>query len=83
MDIVMTGLLLHPAYWVLRFAFATQQRIMLLAYWGAILGLGLPIMDLLSRKTRLQTILVRKVQSNLLPLTHCSWLTGRALSEVI
>lgn len=58
----MAGLLLHPAFWVLRFALATQSRVALLGFWVIVLAIGLPCMDWLSRRTRLQTILVRKVK---------------------
>ena len=50
-----------PATWVLSFALATRRRVALLGYWGLLLAGTLPCMDWVSRRSGMQTILVRKV----------------------
>lgn len=55
------ALAIQPAAWVLRVAFASSQRLWLLAYWAGSLALALPCMDWVSRSSGLSTIIVRKV----------------------
>lgn len=50
-----------PALWALRFAFARWRRIALLGYWVGLLVAALPLMDWVSRRRKVPTIIVRKV----------------------
>ena len=53
----------QPALWALSFAFARWRRIALLGYWVALLAAALPLMDWVSRRRKVPTIIVRKVCS--------------------
>ena len=53
----------RPALWALAFAFARWRRIALLGYWVALLAAALPLMDWVSRRRKVPTIIVRKVCS--------------------
>ena len=53
----------RPALWALSFAFARWRRIALLGYWVALLAAALPLMDWVSRRRKVPTIIVRKVWS--------------------
>lgn len=53
----------RPALWALGFAFARWRRIALLAYWVVLLVAALPLMDWVSRRRKVPTIIVRKVRS--------------------
>ncbi|CAK0785366.1 hypothetical protein CVIRNUC_008574 [Coccomyxa viridis] len=50
----------RPALWALGFAFARWRRIALLGYWVALLAAALPLMDWVSRRRKVPTIIVRK-----------------------
>lgn len=52
----------RPALWALGFAFARWRRIALLGYWVALLAAALPLMDWVSRRRKVPTIIVRKVR---------------------
>ena len=52
-----------PALWALSFAFARWRRIALMGYWAALLAAALPLMDWVSRRRKVPTIIVRKVWS--------------------
>ncbi len=65
---------IQPALWALGFAFARWRRVALLAYWVGLLVAALPLMDWVSRRRKVPTIIVRKVRSTIpampvLPLT--------------
>ena len=51
----------RPALWALRFAAARWRRVALLAYWVGLLVAALPLMDWVSRRRKVPTIIVRKV----------------------
>ena len=53
----------QPALWALSFAFMRWRRIVLLGYWVALLAAALPLMDWVSRRRKVPTIIVRKVCS--------------------
>ena len=53
----------QPALWALSFAYARWRRIALLGYWVALLAAALPLMDWVSRRRKVPTIIVRKVCS--------------------
>ena len=55
---------LRPALWVLGFALARWRRVALLAYWVVLLVAALPLMDWVSRRRKVPTIIVRKVRSH-------------------
>ncbi len=54
---------IQPALWALSFAFARWRRVALLAYWVGLLVAALPLMDWVSRRRKVPTIIVRKVKS--------------------
>jgi len=53
----------RPALWALGFAFARWRRVALLAYWVGLLVAALPLMDWVSQRRKVPTIIVRKVRS--------------------
>ncbi len=53
----------RPALWVLSFASARWRRVALLAYWVGLLVAALPLMDWVSQRRKVSTIIVRKVRS--------------------
>jgi hypothetical protein len=50
-----------PAAWALGFALGSWRRAALVGYWAGLLLAALPLMDWVSRRRRVPTIIVRKV----------------------
>ena len=65
--VVAAAAAVRPALWALRFASARWRRIALLGYWVGLLVAALPLMDWVSRRRKVPTIIVRKVESPLQP----------------
>ena len=58
---------IQPALWALRFACARWRRVALLVYWVCLLMAALPLMDWVSRRRKVPTIIVRKAWTLLRP----------------